>query len=391
MAPVFSDRQRLDASPSSGEPMYVFLDRVAGPVWDRIRHLIEAWANDYSPHGRADVVRRLQSRDDLEFLGAYWELFLFHGLKALGFEVTCHPEVAGTTRRPDFLVEGNKCSFVLEAKVLGDDHADRMRDKRRAQIEHGLNARVTSNNITVQLQFEKDGTQQAPIGQLAADAQAWLDALDLAHVRQQSYVAGLSGATPLIWQDERSGWRIALTPMPWRSSRGGRRIVGVVGPHAAWIDDLTPIRKSLYRKAHKYGDKLGKPFVVALGMQRPFADDTDLLDALFGDDVYQFDPSTGDGKSARKSNGLLIGQSRRLSAVLVSKNVAPWSAAKTSLALWKNPAATFPLRCDGGGVITIIDPQDDGLLATTAATVSTGELFGLALDWPGPEPPFARN
>jgi hypothetical protein len=38
----------------------------------------------------------------------------------------------------------------VEAKFLGDDPAGRMRDKRRAQIEHGLNARVTSDNFTVQ-------------------------------------------------------------------------------------------------------------------------------------------------------------------------------------------------------------------------------------------------
>jgi hypothetical protein len=159
VAPVFSSRPRLDASPSSGEPTYAFLDRVAGPVWDRIRHLIEAWANDYSPADRADLVRRLQSRDDLEFTAAYWELLLFHGLKALGFEVTCHPEVAGTTKRPDLLVEGDHCSFYLEAKVLGDDHARRMRDKRRAYVEDGLNARVRSDDFFVELRFRKEGVQ----------------------------------------------------------------------------------------------------------------------------------------------------------------------------------------------------------------------------------------
>ena len=201
--------------------------------------------------------------------------------------------------------------------------------------------------------------------------------------------------TSLIWQDERSGWRVALSPMAWTSSRGSGRIVAIVGPHAGWIDDRTPIRKALYRKAHRYGDNLDKPFVVALGMQRPFADDTDVLDALFGDDIYIVDPSTGDGQSARRANGLLIGpsgpQSRRLSAVLVSDNIAPWTAAKTNLVLWKNPAARFPLHCDAPGCVTIIDPQDDGSLATTAATVSTGKLFGLSPDWPGPEPPFPRN
>jgi hypothetical protein len=183
--------------------------------------------------------------------------------------------------------------------------------------------------------------------------------------------------------------------MPWRSRRVRGRIVAVVGPHGAFIDDRTAIRKSLYKKAHRYGDKFDKPFVVALGMQRPFADDTDVLDALFGDDVYEWDQWTGVGKSARNANGLLIGsrgpQSRRLSAVLVSDNIAPWTAPNTSLALWKNPAATLPVHCHARCTVTIIDPQDDGTLATTAATVSTGELFGLPPDWPGPEPPFPRN
>ena len=58
MAPVFSDRQRSDPRPSAAEPMYAFLDRVAGPVWDRVRQLVEGRVNDYSPGDRADVVRR---------------------------------------------------------------------------------------------------------------------------------------------------------------------------------------------------------------------------------------------------------------------------------------------------------------------------------------------
>ena len=60
MAPVFSDRQRADTSASSGESMYDFLDRVAGPVWDRIRQLIEDWVTDYSPDDRAELAARLR-------------------------------------------------------------------------------------------------------------------------------------------------------------------------------------------------------------------------------------------------------------------------------------------------------------------------------------------
>jgi hypothetical protein len=76
VTPVFSDRTRLDASPSSGESMYAFLDRVAGPFWDRIRQLIEDWVNDYCPDDQAEMVARLRTKSDIDFTASYWELLL---------------------------------------------------------------------------------------------------------------------------------------------------------------------------------------------------------------------------------------------------------------------------------------------------------------------------
>ena len=57
-------------SPSSGESTYAFLDRVAGPFWDRIRRLIEDWVNDYCPDDQAEMVGRLQSGIDINFTAA---------------------------------------------------------------------------------------------------------------------------------------------------------------------------------------------------------------------------------------------------------------------------------------------------------------------------------
>jgi hypothetical protein len=394
VASVFSHRTRLDASPSSGESMYAFLDRVAGPFWDRIRQLIEDWVNDYCRDDQAEMMR-LHNKSDIDFTAAYWELLLYHGLKALGFEVTCHPKIGGTTRRPDFLVENEECSFYLEAKVLGEDAADRSRDKARNDIYHALNARVNSDDFFVWIQFNQEGPRPIPIRRLADATQAWLDGLGPAQVRRQTQAAGPLGATPHVWEDQPSGRAVALVPI-LKSSSGGGHIVGLMGGGASWIDDRTPIRKALDQKAHRYGNELDRPFVVALGVLRAFADDTDVMDALFGNEVYSFDPSTGVGSSARKPDGLLIGpdgpRSRRLSAVLVGAYVAPWLSAATELKLWKNPwAATFPLDCGAGGAATTIELQDNGSLAATAAIMSTGELFGLPQDWPGPEPAFPRT
>jgi hypothetical protein len=374
--------------------MYAFLDRVAGPVWDRIRSLIEDWVNSYPATDQADILGPLRSSDDMKFTAAYWELLLYHGLKALGFEVFCHPEVPGTKKRPDFLVGRDKCSFYLEAKILGENAVDRRRDGVRNQIYHELNARVRSDDFAVQVQFDRESDQAIPIRKLANVTQSWLDGLDVNEVRRVAQAAGPLGAAPYIWEDQPTGWTVALVPVLKNSRRGGR-ITGITGGDVSWVDDRKPIRKALDEKTHRYGNELGKPFVVALGLLRPFADDTDVMDALFGSEVYLFDPSTGVGNSARRPDGLWIGpdgpRARRLSAALVASYVAPWLSAHTELKLWKNPWAEFPLDCDAGGAVTTIEPKDDGSLSASNATVSTGDLFNLPSDWPGPEPAFPRK
>jgi hypothetical protein len=393
---VFSDRERLDTSPRGSESMLAFLDRVAGPFWDRVRQLLEDWVYDYSPEDRAELVGHMRSGRDLDFIAAYWELILYHGLRALGFQVTCHPDVPGTSKHPDFLVEGDACSFYLEAKILGEDLNDRQRDQAHNDIYHKLNMRVQSDNFFVSVQFDKEGSRPIPIRKFAKEAQAWLDGLDPEEIRKEEKAAGPLGVTPWTWEDERSGWSVTLVPTLKSSGKPSDRVVGLMmgSGEASFIDDRTPIRKALDEKARRYGNEFDRPFVIALGIVRAFADDIDVVDALFGDDILIFDPSTGVGKPMRRPNGLLMGPNgprcRRVSGVLIAGYVAPWLSAKTDLKLWKNPWATFPLECDAGGVITTIQRTDNGALTAAAATMSTGELFRLAPDWPGPEPAFPR-
>jgi hypothetical protein len=49
-------------------------------------------------------------------MAAYWELLFYHGLKALGFEVSCHPEVAGTTKRPRLPREGYEANSMWKQR-----------------------------------------------------------------------------------------------------------------------------------------------------------------------------------------------------------------------------------------------------------------------------------
>ena len=114
---IFSAITRTNPSPAShGDSHFQFFDRVSGPYWDQVRDLIADWFSRLRPDAQADVRGRLRSKDDRQSKGAFFELYLHECLLRMGYSVTCHPELDGTSRRPDFLAEKDGRSIYVEAR-----------------------------------------------------------------------------------------------------------------------------------------------------------------------------------------------------------------------------------------------------------------------------------
>ena len=115
---LFDDFSRTDDSPSkSAERLYPFLNRSPWPVCARARALCESWFSRYPTGDQKDLYRRFTSRRDKDHRSAYFELLLHELLIRLGGELTVHPSVPGTTKKPDFLVELGGTRLYLEAMV----------------------------------------------------------------------------------------------------------------------------------------------------------------------------------------------------------------------------------------------------------------------------------
>ena len=113
---VFDKLGRTDGSPAlEGEGHFGFLNRAQGPVFDRIRRLVDDWYQRYPLAGRADLRGRLRSDDDRAFIGAFWELYQAESLTRRAFEIRLHPDVPGTDRHPDFLADDGTTSFSRRA------------------------------------------------------------------------------------------------------------------------------------------------------------------------------------------------------------------------------------------------------------------------------------
>jgi hypothetical protein len=81
-------------------------------------------------------------------------------------------------------------------------------------------------------------------------------------------------------------------------------------------------------------------------------------------------------------------QNTRVSAVLVADHVGPWRIPEALPTLWHHPAAEHPLPVfDAPWRQAAID-KSTGAIAFVDSAIALRDLFGLAADWPGPEPAF---
>jgi hypothetical protein len=385
------------------ESTFAFLNRAAGPFWDRVRDLMERWFGRLCDDARDDVRARLRSEDNRQFRAAFWELYCHETLLRLGFDVTCHPAVVTGRGRPDFLAERDDLRFVLEATVTGEADASVAADRREARVFDEIN-RVDSPNFTLFVEVQRQGPVPPPLAPLRSQLEAWLGKLDPDDVSAigASENLLLSPRTPaLVW--EASGWCLKFLPVPrsqrTRGKRGGRTI-GVHAPVVKWqfIDDARTIRRSVAGKATAYG-QLDLPFIVAVEAN-PIGslDDIDVMNALFGrEQLTLIRDEDGDFTSAvptRARDGAWVGprgaQNTRVSGALIANNVGPWRVRDVVPTLWHHPAAKHPVAVGKTPWRQVTVDRSTGMRSFEPPRITASGFFGLDAGWPGPDPPFSR-
>jgi hypothetical protein len=67
-----------------------FLNRAAGPYWNRVRLLAENWYQRVPAEHRGDLSNRFRSKDTRSTRAAFWEIYLYEALLRHGYAVTVH-------------------------------------------------------------------------------------------------------------------------------------------------------------------------------------------------------------------------------------------------------------------------------------------------------------
>ncbi len=380
---IFGAGPRTDTTPSRHtETTYTFLRRVAGPVWDQCRDLIDDWLATYPESDRASIVGRLRSGNDEQFTSAFWELYLHEMYRCAGWRIQVEPDVPGATTSPDFLMTKDGVSYYVEARCTFERRDDQGAGARLRDISTAVD-QINSGPFHVGVTAVQLGGQAPSTRRLRNDLERWLHGL-----HPDTVGLSLSDDDPNRFEWRCDDWHLVFHPIP-RSvearSRPAQRPLGAFLPaEASVIDDIGTLRAALDDKVNKYGD-LPHPLVIAINIGSGFHDECDTEQVLYGTVGWQIDLSNEDveavpvltnegfwgwpGKPARQ----------HVAGVLLAEGVHYGRVAQYAPAYWPHPNAhvgvapleTWRVAEPGAEARTYSDPAVPG-----------HTHFGLPEGWP---------
>lgn len=392
---IFSEIERTDPSPARhGESHSQFIDRVAGSFWEQVRDLTEDWFARLCSDAQADVRGRLRSKDDRQSKGAFFELYLHECLLRMDYAVTCHPQVEGTSRRPDFLAEKDGSVVFIEARAASSSDVSVGADARIKTLYESLD-KMNSPNFFLWIDVERQGGGPLRTRPLRSALEKWLAELNPDDYRDRGN--GRGDLPDMHYKMD--GWRIQFHAFPKSleaRGREGARPLGIFGGgRASWAHDEEGIKNALSDKGSAYGP-LGAPYVVAVALSSLTTDDYDVKNALYGTGTLLNGTAPGGETNSdtlvRKPDGYWYKgdrwDHRHVSAVLVVRQLRPALVGTQQHTIWEHPdpewsVPSLPMwrrsTVDAHGAVHFVDP----------ARTPT-EWFGLTNPWPIGEP-FPRE
>jgi hypothetical protein len=166
------------------EPIYAYYRDSERPGVAAIRALLEEWFLEVPVDERLDLRQRFRSPIERQHRSAIFELFLHHSLLRCGFEVEFHPDIAGVTTHPDFLVRRNgQALFYFEAIAVSNSAGEEAAANRMNQVYDSLN-NLQSPDFYLGLRVEGAPQTPVPAARLRTALARWLAELDLEVIRR---------------------------------------------------------------------------------------------------------------------------------------------------------------------------------------------------------------
>lgn len=363
MSQLFDDKPRNYAKPARrAETTYSFLDRSSNPEFERVRDMLERWVERLPGKQKKDAVANMRHgppgshRNEVQFNGAFFELFLHEFLVGTTGEVVVEPIIDGLT--PDFqvteeLADGSQITYVVEATDI--------------DLELGTDLERAWNELTVldtideisspdfRLHIRMDGKLES-VPRKAHLKAKFENLLKEARYEEDLLISQGQGGLNLEHLPSasvsRGSWTLTGRVMPVSPDHRGdtKGIVGIVSRGPGWLDDIGKTKGRLSDKAKRY--KNVRSLIIAL---RCDVSNNRLDEVLFGSEQFAFvvqnDPpgmtSLAEPRYSQKLNGFWFNScgpiKRDVIGVVAFYEVHPGTLDRSRAVFYSNPYLDKPM------------------------------------------------
>lgn len=297
MKNLFSSNNRTDLRPAKyNDHPFSYLDMSARAEASDIRNFLEEAFNNYPDDESEELKKRLQSTNVDHYKAAAYELVLHEFFIRIGYDVSVHPEIKNSSKRPDFVVSSPKgWSFYLEAIHTNElSNERRILENQKNNLYDEINNKFSGACAFLSISIIKQSKNNFCRSTLLNDIQSNLDRLQ---------------TTPDIqiywkWESEKNDWCIELELS--KCNQVPNRFIACIFPYPPTRVDVPKIiNKAFRKKSTKYG-KLQHPLILAINIDAPVLRGIDEMEGLFGKERF-IDTNNGIQFAGRQKNGAWYG------------------------------------------------------------------------------------
>jgi hypothetical protein len=320
---LFENRERTRKEPlRRGETLFDFYDSCASHGYDEFRSLVNGWLAQMPVDDRNNLITRMRYGGNREFGASLSELSLHAFILGSGCRASPHPEVPGSTKRPDYVATDQAGALLayLEVTTVNPPAAQEAEKNRENPVYNAIDAAKIPAGSALGYKLVRAGKNSPALGPLVGDVERW--ARDIAEVAKTKEVSKIFTAGD--WIIELDLYSGGTNPEPATHAIGVAQMRGgMIAPHK-------DLRTALYEKTRKYG-ALDKPYLIAVadGKDQLFSKDSinsALTEAVFGDEIVQFKNGTAHVTHAK--NGFWHGpkgpRNQHVSGVLLLPETGLW-------------------------------------------------------------------
>lgn len=359
---------------------YEYYNNSARTDMSKVRDTLERWFHNYPEEEKKELKNRFKK----DFDSSFYELFLHELFCKLGYDITIHPDLPSSPKKPDFLISKDNLELYIEAKVVkGKTMEQEAFERKRNELYDNLN-KLNTKDFFLNIEDVCFLTQKQPgTKEMIKCIEEELKKIDPDILREELEKNGIQNLPKIEYKNR--DVHIIVSPIPVSPSTREEKIrpIGIYPAEAFWGGGEESLKESIEKKAKRYG-KLDKPFIVCLNsLDIRTSGKIDVDNAIWGTVAFSWstNPDSKDEKWIRQLDGVFCDKKgvrlKNLTGVFVSK-VCPHNIPVANYWLYEHPFSENKMDFDKIGLKfnyisegKIIDNTGDNI----------GDILEIPKDW----------